>query len=215
VLAPDGRVLDEGPAPYGEVVESEEPANLLTSWPSRGTELAPDLEARVQELFQAALAGLEGEPRDADVLYRPLFTGDTDGGVRFTVGQAWAVGGNAYTVAIDQGGTQGEQFFLGPRTDPDVPVIAALLCCQPGSTVDTLVVVPQPRTGQVRYDDDAQGQFRPVGEDQDYLDGVVLVDRDPRADDDRLQLLDGDGDLDAPTFEGPVRRLLCGVSECG
>jgi hypothetical protein len=44
---------------------------------------------------------------------------------------------------------------------------------------------------------------------------VVLVDRAPGASGDRLRLLDGDGDLDAPTFDGAVADLLCGLHGCG
>jgi len=74
--------------------------------------------------------------------------------------------------------------------------------------------VPQPRTGQVLYAKDATGAFKPVT-GQDYLNGVVLIDRTAGDTDDRLQLLDGNGNLDKPTFEGPVVSLLCGYSGCG
>ena len=73
---------------------------------------------------------------------------------------------------------------------------------------------PQPNTGQVLYDDNGTGAFRPDHR-AGPLDGVVLIDRSPRATDDRLQLLDGNGDMDHPTFEGPVAPLLCGLKECG
>jgi hypothetical protein len=45
-------------------------------------------------------------------------------------------------------------------------------------------------------------------------DAVVLVDRRPGATGDRLRLLDGDGDLDAPFFDGAVEDLLCGLHGC-
>lgn len=207
-----GQEVARGAAPDAEQ-PSAEPANLL-EWPSRGAELSPDLDAAVLKQFTAALPGLPEEPQDAGVRYRPLFTGDTDGGVRYTIGQAWAVGGSAFTVAVAEGGTEGAQFFLGPKTDPGSRVLAYLLCCQPGTTVDTLVVVPQPGTGQVLYAAGPQAELAPVGAGQDFLDGVVLVDRDPKAEGDRLRLLDGDGDLDAPTFDGPVANLLCGLTSC-
>lgn len=210
VRFPDGAVTV--PAPDAEQPAAQ-PDNLL-DWPSRGTELTPDLDAAVLTQFRAALPGLAAEPQDTGVRYRPLFTGDTDGGVRYTFGQAWAVGGSAYTVGVAEGGTEGAQFFLGPKTDPGSRVLSYLLCCQPGSTVDTLVVVPQPGTGQVLYATGPQSELRPVGTGQDALDGVVLVDRDRRADGDRLRLLDGDGDLDRPSFDGAVRDLLCGVTSC-
>ncbi len=200
VSAPDG------PGPHDEG-STAEPANLL-DWPSRGTSDA-ELEALLGERYAAAVGTQDG------VSYRPLFTGDTDAGVRFTVGQAWVAGREANTVSLAVGGESGEQFLLGPVTDPETRVVVQLLCCLPGSSSDTLVVVPVPGTGQVLYDDDDSGEFRAVGEGQDHLDGVVLLDRDPRAMSDRLQLLDGDGDPARPLFQGPVFPLLCGVKECG
>lgn len=135
--------------------------------------------------------------------------------MRFTYGQAWADGQPATTVGLATGGTQGQQLFLGPIT-PDAPaVLAFVLCCEPGSSVETLVVVPVPGTGQVLYDDDATGPFRPVGGGQDLLAGVVLVDRDPRAQDDRLQLLDGYGNIDRPLFQAPVSDQVCALRGCG
>ena len=47
------------------------------------------------------------------------------------------------------------------------------------------------------------------------LDGVVQIHRDLQASDDRLQVLDGDGNLDHPLYQGPVVPLLCGYTECG
>ena len=32
---------------------------------------------------------------------------------------------------------------------------------------------------------------------------------------DRLEILDGDGNLDRPLYRGPVAPLLCGDKECG
>ena len=93
-------------------------------------------------------------------------------------------------------------------------MLAFVVGSLPGTSVDQLVVIPQPRTGQVLYDKNATGAFSPVT-GQDYLDGVVLIDRSRTATDDRLQVLDGNGDLDNPTYEGPVAPLLCGVRECG
>jgi len=208
VLDRDGTEIFRGPAPDAE--QTADPENVLSEWPTRGGPVDAELEARLAELFRQGL----GEPT-AEVAYRALFRGDTDGGVRYTIGQAWVIGQEAHTVALTQGGTQGEQFLLGPKTDPDAQVVAALLCCQPGSAVDTLVVIPVPGTGQVLYAPGRDGEPEPVGAGQDYLDGVVLVDRDPRADGDRLRLLDGDGDLDNPLFDGAVFDLLCGLKGCG
>jgi hypothetical protein len=216
-LLEGGRVVYTGEAEPGGPTDGEEgteqpegrPDNLL-GWPTRGGPVDAELEARLAEVFRQGV----GRPT-AQVAYQALFNGDTDGGVRYTIGQAWVLGEDAYTVALAQGGTQGEQFLLGPETEPDAHVVAAVVCCQPGSTVDTLVVIPVPGTGQVLYAPTRDGEPEPVGAGQDYLDGVVLVDRDPRADGDRLRLLDGDGDPEAPLFEGDVFDLLCGLKGCG
>lgn len=213
LVAFDGTELQRAPAP-GDAPAPEPPAaqdppaNLL-DWPSRGTRSEGPSDAAVLAAYAtgARAAG-------SDTSYRPLFTGSTDGGLRFTFGQAWVAGRPADTVGLVTGGEQ-DEFFLGTTTPDDPALLAYLVCCQPGSTVDLLVVVPQPGTGQVLYDDDATGVLRPVGEGQDFLDGVVLVDRDPKALTDRLELLDGDGDLDRPTFQGPVAPLLCARKGCG
>jgi hypothetical protein len=78
-----------------------------------------------------------------------------------------------------------------------------------------LVVVPRPGTGQVSYSPHATGAFQPVANGRSDLDGVALIQRDLQASDDRLQVLDGDGNLDQPLYEGPVTPLLCGYKECG
>ena len=188
-----------------------EPANLL-GWPSRGT---LDVGPPEQELLDAFTESVSDLEPAGPASYRPLFTADTDGGVRYTFGQAWIGSGPAYSVGLVTGGESGPQLFLGPVTPADTRVLAFVVCCEPGTTTDTLVVVPEPGTGQVLYAATADAEPVPVGAGQDVLDGVVLVDRDPRALDDRLTLLDGDGDLSAPTFVGPVSSLLCGVKECG
>jgi hypothetical protein len=41
-----------------------------------------------------------------------------------------------------------------------------------------------------------------------YLHGIALVDRARGATADRLELLDGNGNLDAPLYRGPVATFL-------
>ncbi len=209
VIGFEGQELIRTEAPDGEPATdpTSEPANLLTDWPTRGTAVDPDLEQRVLELFSKGL----GKP-GVRAQYRSLFNSDTDAGVRYTIGQAWNEGGDAHTVVLSLGGTQGEDFLLGPKTDPDAQVVAALLCCQPGSTVDSLIVIPVPGTRQVLYAPTPDGAPQPVGAGQDYLDGVVDIDRELDAQGDRLRLLDGEGDA---LFDGNVFNLLCGLKGCG
>lgn len=203
--------LYAGPTDGDPGVGDGEPANLLTDWPLRGDRAAGPPDADVLAAFAQAVQDLEpaGEPR-----FRPLFAGSSDSGLSYVFGQAWMPGGQAYTVGFTSGGESGPELFLGPVTDPDVQVLAFGICCDPASPTDTVAVVPEPGTGQVLYAPDADSDFRPVGEGQDALDGVVLVDRDPRAMTDRLRLLDGDGDTGSPTFTGDVTSLLCGVRDC-
>jgi hypothetical protein len=62
--------------------------------------------------------------------------------------------------------------------------------------------------GQVSYDDDGTGAFRPVADGRSDLNGIGLVDRAKDATDDRLELLDGDGNTDHPLYRGPVATFL-------
>jgi len=179
-----------------------QPENLLT-WPSRGDASAgPSIDD-----LKAAFAGGHGWEEEY-VEYRPLFTGSTGSGVRFTVGQAWFKGrSGATTVSYATGTTQGavlRQYYYSPEAHG---AVVALVENLPGTSTDLLVVVPQPGTGQVSYSPEATGSFRPVT-GQDHLDGVALIDRVPGVKDDRLELLDGDGDLDKPLYRGRVASFF-------
>ncbi|HUR15097.1 MAG TPA: hypothetical protein VM097_11465 [Mycobacteriales bacterium] len=208
VTASDGAVVYEADARGTPATAA--PANLL-DWPSRGTASAGPSVHDLGVAFTRALGRSDG----AAVEYRPLFTGDTDSGVRYTVGQAWFRGDpQAYSVSYATGGTDGPHFFVGPVTPSAPPVLAFLVGNLPGTSVDQLVVVPAPRSGQVSYDADATGAFRPIT-GQDHFDGVVLIDRAKDATADRLEVLNGNGELDNPTYFGPVAALLCGLKECG
>lgn len=181
------------------------PTNLL-GWPARGTVPAKaDLTSA-----RAAYATTLGRADEADdVSLEVLFGGDLDGGTRFLVGQAWLPGEPARAIGWASPTEAGELVQVGPATPVGTVVLGFLL---PGSTTDTLVVVPQPRTGQVEYGENDATEFQPVGVNS--TDGVVLIDRSPSATTDQLRLLDGNGDLDNPTFQGPVSSLLCGVGGC-
>ncbi len=91
--------------------------------------------------------------------------------------------------------------------------VAALLLTEvPGSTVDQLVVVYQPQTGDVFYRASAAEERRSVT--VDFLEGWTVIDRQKDAVGDRLFVLDGNSDLDNPTFDGTVASLLCGEKSC-
>jgi hypothetical protein len=218
VLNPDdGSELQLGTTPTPAVSASptptavavQRPDNVL-SWPTRGD---ADQGPSVHDLgvaFTRAMDRSDG----AEVEYRALFTARTDG-VRYTMGQAWFAGeAVAYSVSYSIGPDNVPQFFVGPATPANPWGLAFLVTGFGNTDHDLLVVVPRPGTGQVLYDDNASGAFRPAPMPS-ALDGVALVERDLQASNDRLETLDGNGDLDHPIFEGPVTPLLCGLKECG
>jgi len=210
VLGPDRELIVRADAPdapgsTGEPVDAQVPDNVL-EWPARGV---PD--AGLQERAAAAYAEAKNAQR-TDVEYRVLLTSDTDSGVRYVVLQAWVLGERGQVFALVERPDGTEDRVLQPLTDPDEPVVALLLTELPGTTTDELVVIPQPATGQVLYAS-AGDTGRAV--DTPGLDGVVLIDRERGADGDRIRLLDGNGDLDNPTFDGAVFDLLCDERGCG
>ena len=113
------------------------------------------------------------------------------------------------------GGANGPELFIGRQTAVQTPVVALVAAGAAGSTTDLLVLVPRPGTGQVLYSPDATSAFVPVASGRSDLDAVGLVERDRKALQDRVEILDGDGNPDKPLYKGPVGRLLCGVKECG
>jgi hypothetical protein len=150
----------------------------------------------------------------ADVGVNVLFSGDNDPGQRFTVLQMWTPGRPAQVVGLVDHPDRADELVLQPLTDPGEPVVALLLTETPGRSFDELVVIATPATGQVMYAASAQAEPRPV-EPAPGLDGVVLIERERGAEDDRLTVLDGDGDLDDPLYQGSVADLLCGETGCG
>ena len=183
------------------------PSNAL-DWPRRG-EFDDTLELRAVAGFAKAIGA---DP--ATVEFRTLFLGENDSGQKYVLLQAWTQGGRAYSFGWIESPGEAPEPVLQPEIAPGTKVLALLLTEVPGSTVDQLVVVPAPGTGQVQYGE-AASEWRDVGQGQDHLDGVVIVDRPVDAAGDKLRIYDGDGDLSAPPlFEGEVASLLCGVSGC-
>lgn len=203
VLDRDGRTVVQAAAPGAEVAT---PDNVL-DWPARGTR-----DAAIEERAAQAYATAKGAAR-GDVDLRVLLTADTDGGTAYTVVQAWVDGARAQVFSLVETPGRAPDRVLHPLTDPDLPVVAVLLTDQPGRTTDELVIVPQPRTGQVLYAAAGGNEPRPL-EPAPGLDGVVLLARATEARDDRLLVLDGNGDLDHPTYDGPVPLPVCDESSC-
>lgn len=199
--APDSRASGATPAEG-----TAAPANVL-DWPSRGT-----VDGEVLLAAKAAYAESRQVADASRVEEKVLFAGDDDAGNRYLVGQLWLRGDtDADTVGwVDGPGDAQPELQLKPRVADGAEVVALHVQRAPGQANDTLVVVPRPGTGQVMYAETAS-EWRPVDMPSN-LDGVALVERRPDAQGDRLQLLDGHGEL---FFEDEVTNLLCGVTSCG
>lgn len=211
VAANGATVYDQAIAPASAAVT---PANLLP-WPQRGDRVAGPPENALKARFASAFDRTD----DIDqVRYRALYAGDTDGGLRFTYGQAWFTGSqDAFGVGLTNGtGAPQPEFFLGPATDPSAAVLAYNISGQPASDEQVLVVIPEPRTTQVSYDSNAAGAFSPATPVPGG-DGVYLIDRTlaGTSGSDRLQVLTGKGNQATDvSYQGPVVDLLCGYTSC-
>jgi len=181
------------------------PNNLVT-WPSRGA--TPDA-AFLEKALNAFAQGL-GAKR-SDVEGKVLFAGDDDARNVFVFGQAWIKGSDAHTFGYSVNGKGEATPFLGPITAKNPDVLAFVVAAGTGQSTETLVVVPDPAVAKVLYGV-AASEYDVKGAGQENLNGVVLIDRDPRAQGDKLKLLDGSEKV---LFEGEVASLLCGIKECG
>jgi hypothetical protein len=164
----------------------------------------------VRTAFADAVGGDVG-----DAHYRAFYEGVRDG-VRLTVGQAWMTGdAKAHSVGMSQLSGQQPGFFYGAVTDDVADALALVVGNVPGRSTDLLVVVTAPTTGQVSYSPDATSAFRDATDPASSLGGVTFIDRSTTATNDRLEILDGNGDLDHPVYRGPVAPFVCGAKECG
>lgn len=214
VLGPDGAVLQDSAVPPAPAppTSAAAPANVL-SWPGRGTPADGGPDRALLDAFASAV----GRPgQGAAAVYRPLWTARSPAGTGYTLGQAWFPGDRAAVdVSYRIGGARGPEFFLGTPTPAAPAALAWVVTGAGASSTDLLVVVPRPGTGQVSYSPDARSAFRPVASGRSDSQSVGLIDRDPRANADRIQVLSGDGNLDRPLYRGPVLPLLCGSKGCG
>ncbi|MCU1593914.1 MAG: hypothetical protein JWO12_1306 [Frankiales bacterium] len=200
------QVATASPTPSAAPVA--EPSNLL-GWEPRGNPAALPPESVLQ-----AVADAFGAHDVSRAHYAPLFT-YSRGSVPYTIGQAWMTGdAAAHTFGYARFAT-GTEVLLGAVTSKTAAVVAFQIGNLPGETTDLLVLVPRPGTGQVSYSPDGTAAFAPVASGRSDLDAIGLVNRSRRASNDRVQVLDGDGNLDAPLYEGPVQPLLCAAKECG
>lgn len=202
VVGANGETVYQGAAPDSAVGAT--PANLL-DWPSRGA--VPD------GLLPAATAAYaQSRQQPAGVVQtKVLYAGVDAAGTQYLVAQAWISGDQvADTVGYLKHVDGADELQLKARAAADAPIVVLDVTDSPATAAsETLVVVPQPTTGQVLYAATASATFTPANADQS---GVYVIARDPMAQGDRLRVLDGDG---RQTFEATVASQLCGVTSCG
>jgi hypothetical protein len=169
------------------------PPTNVVDWPLRG-----DVPAEQERAALARAADTAGVPVE-QVRARMLFGAERDGRF-YGVAQVW-FGGDARVFAWRSAVDQPEVMAAGlrPPTAPGPAVLAEVWD-------DVLVVVPEPRTGQVLYAPDAGSE--PVAVPDQGTEAAVLVERAPDAAGDRLLVLDGDGDPERPIYRGTVDELL-------
>jgi hypothetical protein len=103
-----------------------------------------------------------------------------------------------FASSYDTGNDTTEQ-VLQDFTAPEPAVFAAELD-------GVLVVVPEPRAGQVLYAPDVTSGLQPV-QDQG-TEATVLIDRPDGTTTDPLLVLDGNGDPEHPVYRGTVEELF-------
>lgn len=202
-----GESVDRGVAPDGSATaqathNAAQPANLLP-WPTRGA-AATGLVTAALDAYLASQPTARVQPG-----VHVLYAGVDPAGTQYLLAQVWQTTGQlADTVGFvkHQDGTT--ELQLKSRIAAGATVVAMDVVDSPAGSTETLVVVPQPAFGQALYAADGS-HFAPVTSDQD---GIVVIQRDPRASSDTVRLLDGDGKT---FFEGAIFTLLCGATSCG
>lgn len=175
------------------------PSNVL-GWPTRGSTSSGPSNAVVARAYAK-------EMKAPSAKVSALFVGDTDGGVRYLLGQAWVPGKPAQTVGyIQRPGREGE-LHIQPATPAGARLVALLVTEQPGTTTDLLVVVSEPGTKAVAYRQSPQRTWSDVST-VGYLQGVALVDRVKNITSDQLRL------SGRSTLVVSVAKSLCDGSGC-
>ncbi|MCW2572931.1 MAG: hypothetical protein JWO88_2989 [Frankiales bacterium] len=200
----------EGPAPdafhSSGPMQTFKPVNYI-QWQTRGT-VDPSVERQAVSAFGQAI----GDPTAVGG-HHVLFGGKDKAGRIFVFMQAWATGQDAHTFGFVSDGKGGGEPFYGPVTAQDPPLLAYLMSAAPGQSTDTLLLLPRPGAGPFSYASSATAPYRTVGNARSDLQNTALIDRDPKATSDRVQVLAGDGMQ--ILYDGLVQPLLCGASGCG
>jgi hypothetical protein len=102
--------------------------------------------------------------------------------------------------------------FLGPGIPQEPAVLAFLVPASAMGSPDTLILLPQPGIGTVSYAASVVDPYSVVANGRSDLNGVGIVDRDPRAATDRIEVRSADGTV---VFRSGVQALLCGAKSCG
>ncbi len=207
VLDADGN-LDKpvflGPAPSaGSVSPPTAPVNVL-DWAPRGE--TPDPAT----LDRATTAFAQADGKTGDAFTRVLFAGRTSDGRPYVYFQAWKGSQQARLAGYESDGRGGGTPFYGPEIGPDPTILGYVVTNGPSK--ELLVLVPRPGVGQVSYSPDDTTAFRVVANGRSDTNPVGLVDRDPRATNDRYEVNAADASL---LQRGSVMTLLCGASGCG
>jgi hypothetical protein len=210
VLGADGREVFTGPVPEfsdrGEASVSGRPQNLL-DWGVRG--------AQDDALVERAVAGFAAAKRVApqQLEHQVLFVGGNDPGQAYVVLQGWVQGQRAQVFGwVETPGREAEG-QLRPYTEADTVAVAVLLTGVPGRTTGELVVVVRPGPSRLAYGAKSNDDLSVV-EPAPGLDGVYLIDREPRNELVDHLLLD-DPSSSRQLYSGPVSSLLCGEKSCG
>ena len=210
VLGPDGSEVFSGPVPAfsdsGEQPVVGRPDNLL-GWGVRGTQDAALVERAVAGFATAKQVARE------QVEHEVLLVGGNDPGQAYVVLQGWVPGQRAQVFGwVETPGREAEG-QLGPLTEPGTAAVAVLLTGVPGRTTAELVVVVRPGPSRLAYGANSNDDLSVV-EPAPGLDGVYLIDREPRNELVDHLLLD-DPSSSRQLYSGPVSSLLCGEKSCG
>ena len=209
VTAVSGTVLDAGTVPEfsdsGEAPVVGEPDNLL-GWGVRGRQ--------DDALVERAAAGFAAAKRVArtEVEHEVLFVGDNDAGQAYVVLQGWVRGQRAHVFGWIETPGRAAEGQLRALTEPGVAAVAILLTDVPGRTTDELVVLTRPGASRLGYASESNDDFRVV-EPAPGLDGIYLIDREPRNETVDHLLLDNPSS-GQQLYSGPVSSLLCGEKTC-
>ncbi len=193
-----------GPAPDYQRVDRPDNAVI---WKTSGY---PAPSAEFVEKAVAAFATGMGHKR-VDVDYQILVAGEDDAKNVYVFGQAWAAGQPAQSFGLVRNGRGEETPLLGAVTTSET-VLAFAIPAGVGQSTETIAVAFNASVVASVLYGAAASEYRAVGAGQDLSSGVVLVERDPRAQGDKLKLADSAG---TTVFEGEVASLLCGIKGCG